>query len=603
MVTPVRAREPLTFSFGVLIIRRPFYTAGQVIDGRDAAMKNSKIMEPGRRWFQDARFGMFVHFGLYTLLGDNENAVRKGPKAKYAALMREFNPVCFSAEEWVDCAKRAGATYLCVTAKHADGFCLWDTKFSSCSVIHTPFKRDILREVSSECARQNIKFCLYYNMNTWLLEHFEGREFSVAEYSALFLRQMDELASNYGKVYQMWFDGCDPLFPPAQLRKAISLLHRKQPGIVVNDRGLDLSSKSASGDFVTPERHLPGNILPGHAFVECCDAIGIHSWGYKRDDAYWSVPELIRRLCRSASYGGNYLLNVGPGPDGSIDPAFSERMRLIGDWLRTNGRSIFGTGESYLRPSDPFTPGMPEIGHSTRHGRKFYLHLFQWPAGNAILLKDLKDDVKSATLLETGAKLAASWQEGRKSDKRGGFRKAGILLRGLPPLPQSPNPSVVELVFKSDVRESELLKLTRRPILKVLANEDVQLLPESAELRSQDGVSWHKICRYPNGRTTIGHMIRKGLECHWKLSFAAPGAYNVIVELGVFEAQKDAVFEVSIGNARLRGISKVTGWYDEPARFEIGKVEVSKGVQTVKLKIIELPRLFPDVHRILLQPG
>ena len=439
-------------------------------------------------------------------------------------------------------------------------------------------------------------------MNTWLLDYCEGHEYNVEEYSKFLLGQLDELVSNYGKVYEMWFDHCDPLFPPVQLKKALDLLHRKQPEMVVNNRG-SVTWRDSIGDFVTPERHLPETLSPGHPFVECCDAIGINSWGFKKDESYWSAPELIRRLCRSASYGGNYLLNVGPRSDGTISPEFSERMGLIGEWLKTNRESIFGTGESYLKPSDAFAPGLPDIGCSTRKGKKSYLHLFNWPAGDTILIKNLKAGVKSAHLLGSGTKLAVSWQEGRKSDRDGGFQQSGILLKGLPPLPPSPCPAVVEVDFNEDICDSEILKLNRKPTLAAPANESVYLLPDTAELKSEDGISWHKICRYQNGRSTIGHMITNGLECLWSVSFAAPGKYRVIIELGVFEAQKDAVFEISIGREKVRGKSAVTGWYDEPGRFELGLLAVSKGLKTVKLRMCELPHLFPDVHRIILLPS
>lgn len=569
-------------------------------------------MQGKRAWFKEARFGVFAHFGLYTLLGGNENEVRKGSKEKYAQLMKKFNPRRFSASEWVSQVKDSGAQYLVLTAKHAEGFCLWDSAHTPYKSTNTPCKRDFVAELAAACDKQKLRLGLYYNCNTWLNQREDGSEHDAASYPDFVEAQLRELLTNYGAIHLIWFDHRDPLWPLAKVRKVKKMIHDLQPTAVVNDRGVHTNKYPGlyCGDFVTPERHIPDFLEDDAPFVECCDAMGVRGWGYHKDERFWSLPELTRRLSRTASLGANYLLNVEPQPDGRIRPECVQRLQLMGEWVRKNSRAIFKTKNSPLTVVDPSATEHASLGSTTTNGKDVFLHLHKWPAADWVLVPNLKEKPARAYLLGEKKALTTALQEGQASSATSGFVPAGLQISGLPATPPSSNVAIIHLVYKH-APKIDLAANKRSQQKRVLApaKHTVYLQPETAEYRAKGGVPWLTINRFSNGNVSVGHLIRAGCEIRWHLDVGAKTTYEVFADLGTIEQQAGASFSVSVGKEKIINVTKAESWYDTPVRTQLGQLSVDKGKRVLILRVLDMPGTFSDmhgtfsdVHGLVLQP-
>ena len=316
-------------------------------------------------WWREARFGMFIHWGLYAVpageydgkkihgLGEWIMYDAKIPVAKYENYAKQFNPVKFNAEQWVAVAKAAGMKYLVITAKHCDGFAMYPSKASKYNIMDaTPFNRDPMAELAKACAAQGIRLCFYYShcwdwhepnapglINSWDFGPIEKRNVSVY-FRQKSLPQVEELVAQY-KPALMWFDVPD--LTRKRSREFLKVIRRHVPDCIVNDRvGNDL------GDYLTPEQYIPANGYPGHDW-ETCMTIN-DTWGYKSyDNNFKSTETLLRNLIDIASKGGNYLLNVGPTAEGVIPAAEVERLKEIGRWMDVNSEAIHGTTASPFR--------------------------------------------------------------------------------------------------------------------------------------------------------------------------------------------------------------------------------------------------------------
>ncbi|MCX5647112.1 MAG: alpha-L-fucosidase [Phycisphaerae bacterium] len=356
-------------------------------------------------WWRDARFGMFIHWGLYavpagTYRGERVNGIGewimnngKIPVAEYEKFAGQFNPLGFNADEWVRLAKNAGMKYIVITSKHHDGFCLWDSKVTNYDIMDaTPFQRDILKELAAACKKQGIKLCFYHSIMDWHHPDAQAPFYpnyndtsksnpNFNRYVENYLKpQLAELLTNYGPIGVLWFDGeWVKDWTEPQGKALYAYVRSLRPTILVNNRvgkgrkgmeGLNKSDEYA-GDFGTPEQQVPATGLPGVDWETCMTMND--TWGYKSYDDHWkSAEELIRTLVDVASKGGNFLLNVGPMPEGLIPQASLDRLKGMGDWMAVNGASIHGTTAS------PF--GRPKWGRCTAQANKRYLHVFQWPA-------------------------------------------------------------------------------------------------------------------------------------------------------------------------------------------------------------------------------
>jgi alpha-L-fucosidase len=340
-------------------------------------------------WWRQARFGMFIHWGPVSLTGaeiswsranSNPKCPNKGkiPVEVYDNLYKKFNPAKFNANEWARIARDAGMKYVVLTAKHCDGFLLWHSKGSQYSMAATPFQRDICRELADALHRRDLRVGWYYSPMDWRDPDF--RTARNAAYIGRMKGQVTELLSNYGRIDLLWFDtdGQEAVYDqPATYR----LVRTLQPDIIINNR-LDIDKTgehqsrkiSPQADYYTPEQRIGtyDDQLPW----ETCMTLGTQ-WAWKPNDKIKSVPEVLAILAGCAGGDGNLLLNVGPMPDGRIEPRQVEVLQGVGKWLRQYGQSIYGTR------GGPYNPG--PYGASTRTGNTLYLHLLQGTDGGVIL--------------------------------------------------------------------------------------------------------------------------------------------------------------------------------------------------------------------------
>ena len=295
--------------------------------------------------------GMFVHWGIYSQLEDHEQVMikRDMDHAAYEKLAETFNPVRYDPEEWVKLARDAGMKYICFTTKHHDGFCMWDTAQTDYNIMHTPYGRDVLKMLADACAKYGMKLSLYYSIPDWhepcaynpasshQWKAIAPEKSDTVAYRAFVREQIRELMTNYGEIHTLFWDIPPHIEDPSMNAFVRSL----QPQILINDRGYD------AGDFSTPEREVP----KGGRFTrmtEACQSVGMQSWGYRRDEDYFTPRFLMSSIDRVMAMGGSYLLNVGPMPDGTICPEAKALLRRIGEWYTKLDGTLEGA------EADPF---------------------------------------------------------------------------------------------------------------------------------------------------------------------------------------------------------------------------------------------------------
>jgi len=367
-----------------------------------------------RQWFRDAKFGMFIHWGVYSLLGQGEWVMqqRELPIGPYEWLATTFNPVKFDARAWVSLAKGAGAKYITITSRHHDGFSMFATRATPYNIVDwTPFKRDPLKELADECQRQGLKLFFYYSQLDWhhpdywprgrTGQHTDRPESGDwARYLDFMDSQLTELLSGYGPIGGIWFDGMwDKPDAEWRLPRTYALIHRLQPAalIVPNHHRAPLPGE----DVQTFEQDLPGANSAGFNTKEIgslpleTSLTMNNSWGFNiTDRRFKSVRELIRYLVRAAGSDANLLLNIGPRPDGTIQPEAEERLRDVGRWLATYATSIYATRGGPVPPH--------EWGVTTQRADTVFVHVLSWP-DRLLALPPLGARVVRARMLRTGA--------------------------------------------------------------------------------------------------------------------------------------------------------------------------------------------------------
>jgi alpha-L-fucosidase len=418
----------LTIALGVALAPGSLMMRGAGVARGDEATGNvmnetAEQRNQRMQWWRDAKFGMFIHWGLYSIPagewqgrkvpGIGEWIMNNGhiPVADYEKLAGQFNPTQFNAREFARIAKNAGQKYIVITSKHHDGFCLWDSKVSSYTVAHTPFRRDILRELSDACKEEGIRFCLYHSIMDW--HHPDAQAPNYPDYNTprkknpnfpryveTYLKpQLKELITGYGPLGVLWFDGeWVPEYTEEMGRDIYAYCRSLQPDLIVNNRvgksraGMQGMSKNqhSAGDFGTPEQEIPATGQPGLDWESCMTMND--TWGFKKDDHHWKSDEvLLRNLIDIVSKGGNFLLNVGPTSEGLIPQPSVERLAAIGKWTGANGEAIYGAGPS------PFTK--LKWGRCTTKPGKLFLHVFNWPENGELELPGLHSRVSKAYLL------------------------------------------------------------------------------------------------------------------------------------------------------------------------------------------------------------
>ncbi len=376
-------------------------------------------------WFREARFGMFIHWGLYSIPASEwKGKEYKGiaewiqnhaeiPVADYEPLKDQFNPVKYDPEAWVKLAKDAGMKYIVITSKHHDGFGLWDSEQTDWDIASTPYKKDLLKPLAEACRKHGLKFCLYHSIMDWhhpdwgTKKPWRGNADTPSPdmdaYTAYMKAQLKELLTDYGDVGILWFDGeWEDAWTHERGKDLDDYVRSLQPDIIVNNRvdkgrkGMEGLTKDTKfrGDYGTPEQQIPAQGLPGVDWESCMTMNG--TWGYSSHDHKWkSSKTLIRNLVDIASKGGNYLLNVGPTAEGEIPAPSVERLEAIGEWMRTNAESIHGTQANPF----PKTPWGRCTMKAIDGGARLYLHVFDWPEDGKLELAGLNNRILKASLL------------------------------------------------------------------------------------------------------------------------------------------------------------------------------------------------------------
>ena len=371
-------------------------------------------------WWQHDRFGMFIHWGVYSVPARGEWVHTRGSimPEDYQRYAEFFTPDKFEPAKWANAAKAAGMKYVVFTAKHHDGYCMWNTAYTDYKA-----ERDYVREIVDAFRAEGLRIGLYYSLLDWhhpdfLVDRYHplrdqdrealNKNRDQKRYCQYMRNQVRELLTNYGKIDIMWFDFTYP-FPDGkcaedwEAEELLALIRSLAPEIIIDDRmGLP-----GAGDFVSPEQYVPhhglrgsnGELLPW----EGCQTFS-GAWGYNRDETTWKTPhQLINLIVSHVAKGGNILLNVGPDARGNFPPESMERLKAIGNWMKCNSRSIYGCGKAGIEK--------PDYGRVTRNGSRLYFHIYENTLGPLPLMGLKKEQIQSIRWLATGAeiKLSTSW--------------------------------------------------------------------------------------------------------------------------------------------------------------------------------------------------
>lgn len=523
-------------------------------------------------WFREAKFGMFIHWGPYSVLagqwkdcrvpvGQNAEWIMhacKIPVAEYRESARKFNPVRFDAHQWAKLAAGTGMKYLVITAKHHDGFAMYRSRTSNYNIVDwTPFGRDPLKELSEACREAGIRFCVYYShREDWDHPDAYGNDWDYDPSKQDFEKyleekskpQLRELLTGYGPLGLVWFDR--GLYTPEQARDFVNLVHSIQPRCLINGR-VGNYGQELMGDY----QNMNDNGMPPGGIEEYWETPQTlnETWGYSRFDHEWKSPRaVIRRLVEIVSKGGNYLLNIGPRGDGSIPEPSLAILEKVGAWMRWNGESIYGTTASPL-------PDLP-WGRCTVKGDKLYLHVFDWPEDRVLLLPGLRNQPRKAyPLLEPSQELKIE-------------RQASGVSVALPARPLDDDDTVIVL-------DVEGVPQVEPP---VVAQQD----GVAVELDYLTAVTAGKAVKRFNrsGRFHISKWTGPGDTVSWRVGFSRPGSYRVRIEYAAQPGWAGQRFRVSLGRESVTGTVVHTGGWYEYKSFDLGTVSVSTpGEHTLRI--------------------
>jgi alpha-L-fucosidase len=541
-------------------------------------------------WWRDAKFGMFIHWGVYSVpaeavagypgewyyYGYNDNLMKHPDLLKsrnylqvadYEKFARQFNPVKFDAAKIVKTAKDAGMKYIVITSKHHDGFCMFDSQLTDYTIVKaTPFKRDPMKELARECKKQGIKLCFYHSIMDWHHPDYIPRRpweqgvrsadrASLDRYIDYMKGQLRELLTHYGPIGGIWFDGgWEHNAQELHSQEVNALIRSLQPGILINDRD------QLPEDYSTPEQTIPANALPGGRLWETCMTLN-NTWGYARNDNNWkSADDLIHKLCDIAAKGGNFLLNVGPTDLGEIPSDSVERLERVGQWMKINSKSIYGTTKS------PFKR-LSFQGRCTQKGSTLYLQVFQWPE-KGLSLAGLKNRVLNAKTLDGGESLPLIINGGGY-----GIGKPGKL---------DPIATVIEVRLDGPPQVTEVVIpiSARADGSFVLTASEANIEGDTAQLETKDSIA------------NIGYWTKLSDRVVWNVGAPGPGAYTVEIEYACPSDAAGSTYRIGVGDAK-EGVTGTVAGTGDWATFKTealpGTVSLATGLQVLRVVPLSMP--------------
>ncbi|WP_284645938.1 alpha-L-fucosidase [Paenibacillus silviterrae] len=556
-------------------------------------------------WWREARVGLFIHWGLYSLPG----GIWKGEEVKasyaehlmlraqipiheYERIADDFQAKQFDAKHWVRLAKMAGLRYLIFTAKHHEGFAMYDSGVSDYNIVkRTSFGRDPLKELADACREEDVKLCIYYSHsmdwhhpdsqgNTW---DYPGNIGAYDEVSAWigdedkrsryerYLRtfaqpQVRELLENYGQIGLVWFD-CGHKLTEEQGAAFVEEVRKAQPDCLVNRRVY----MEPYGDYGNTSDNQPHVRVPRQDWESI--ATLNDSWGYKAADNNWKTPEaVLRQMIDVLSLNGNFVINVGPTGEGAFDPKSVELLESIGDWMHTNGEAVYGTTRSPI--------GKPPWGRSTQKGRTLYLYVFDWPKNGKLLVPGVRSTVKQAYALADPKRLPLAIERAGTDD----------IVLAVPAQPFAAVIPVIAVELTSDCETNPLPLLYEEEYPNVLGAFDADI--GGATLRYDTG---------KKGRDNLVAWNSLDDEARWRVRANGPGRYRVTAVIAADSRGGAGSFELSVAPAgagfvgdgsvqRLFGHAAATGGLQEFAPVELGSVDIGQaGEYELKLRAVSIP--------------
>ncbi len=521
-----------------------------------------------KQWFHDQRFGMFIHWGIYSILGRGEWVMfnEKIPVETYEKMQAEFNPTLFDAEKVVKLAKAAGQKYITITSKHHDGFCMFDSALTTYSSMHAPAHRDLIAEITTACHKEGMGIFYYYSLLDW---HHPDYKTNFPKYLDYAFGQVRELCTKYGKINGIWFDGgWEHSAAEWKSPELLAMIRKLQPDALINDRA------NWGGDFGTPEQNIPGGrVKPGGRMFECCFTIN-NNWGYNSTDMAFKSPQtIVQMISDIVGKGGNLLLNIGPKPTGEVDDQQAWRLRVAGEWMKAYGESIYGCD------AGPFVK--PVWGACTTKGSKLYLHFWNWPGAGPYLVRGLQTKVKSAQVMKGKVPVKARTVE------------AGTELL-LPEIAPDLLDTVVEMELAEPVAEITYS-------IEPAADGSLTLAAELAETHGNRLTVEMKPDPDGTEKPNLGYWVEGGDWASWKMRVERAGKYQVSVSTAC-QGDGGSEVEFSFGDQKLSFTVPATKDWTDFKIVEVGTVDLPKGAMDAAARCTKQNGAVMNLRWIKLKP-
>ncbi len=552
-------------------------------------------------WWRDARFGMFIHWGVYSVPAGSWNGKTTGgpsewlmqslhvPTSEYVTFADGFTAASYEPQVWAKLAKQAGMKYVVITSRHHDGFCLWDSAASEWDIMASPAKRDLLAPLAAAVRAEGLRFGLYYSILDWRHPDYlprrawndrpewNGGPGYTPDFAGRFVPYVHAQVAEIIKAYDpsvLWFDGeWEDSWTTPMGRDLYDDVRRRSPGIIVNNRvgksrddmaGLTRPGEQPLGDFCTPEQEVPATGLPGVDWETCMTMND--SWGFKASDHnFKSADQIIRTLCDIASKGGNFLLNIGPMPDGTIPQESIDRLTEVGRWMALNGDSIYATTASPFK-SLPW-------GRATQKGTTLNLMVFDWPADGTLELAGLKTGVRSARVVSL---------DKMKRSPEAALTDRGVTLSNLGPRPGGLGaaPVVVRLELEGEPR-------VVTPPPQAIGRDALGGFTLTAGEAETEG---SRIKLQGEGAAqNLGFWTSAGDKAVWTIAAPPAGTYRAEVELACVESDAGCPFEVAMGASVARATVPSTGSWHAFTTVNLEGLRVTGDPSALRIEVRAAP--------------